>query len=128
MYLIYLSGRKYISLMHELLHTKVTHCFTASKDLDQNVAVSTQVTAQPSVSTCGLCFVVNSKCMYFFFLLISDSVVRTSYYKYFHPKECLISNGVLNRYETIVSRACLVAAHSSQFKISFQIKLLIRPL
>ncbi|KAL4235510.1 Intraflagellar transport protein 52 [Mactra antiquata] len=27
----------------------------------------------------------------------SDAVVRTSYYKYFHPKECLISNGVLNR-------------------------------
>ncbi|KAL5016048.1 hypothetical protein ScPMuIL_005637 [Solemya velum] len=27
----------------------------------------------------------------------SDSVVRTSYYKYFHPKEALIVNGVLNR-------------------------------
>ncbi|KAJ8032906.1 Intraflagellar transport protein 52-like [Holothuria leucospilota] len=27
----------------------------------------------------------------------SDCVVRTSYYKYFHPKEALISNGVLNR-------------------------------
>ncbi|KAK3090664.1 hypothetical protein FSP39_013510 [Pinctada imbricata] len=27
----------------------------------------------------------------------SDSVVRTSYYKYFHPKEALIANGVLNR-------------------------------
>ncbi|GAB6023615.1 Intraflagellar transport protein 52 [Chamberlinius hualienensis] len=27
----------------------------------------------------------------------NDSVVRTLYYKYFHPKECLISNGVLNR-------------------------------
>ena len=27
----------------------------------------------------------------------SDSVVRTQYYKYFHPKECLVSNGVLNR-------------------------------
>ncbi|XP_060600465.1 intraflagellar transport protein 52 homolog [Ruditapes philippinarum] len=27
----------------------------------------------------------------------TDAVVRTSYYKYFHPKECLISNGVLNR-------------------------------
>ena len=32
-----------------------------------------------------------------FACLFSDSVVRTSYYKYFHPKECLISNGVLNR-------------------------------
>ncbi|XP_050403597.1 intraflagellar transport protein 52 homolog isoform X1 [Patella vulgata] len=27
----------------------------------------------------------------------SDAVVRTSYYKYFHPKEALIANGVLNR-------------------------------
>ncbi|ELU04562.1 hypothetical protein CAPTEDRAFT_159967, partial [Capitella teleta] len=27
----------------------------------------------------------------------SDSVVRTHYYKYYHPKEALISNGVLNR-------------------------------
>jgi intraflagellar transport protein 52 len=27
----------------------------------------------------------------------SDCVVRTNYHKYFHPKECLISNGVLNR-------------------------------
>ncbi|XP_063599987.1 intraflagellar transport protein 52 homolog [Penaeus indicus] len=27
----------------------------------------------------------------------NDSVVRTCYYKYFHPKECLITNGVLNR-------------------------------
>ncbi|KAG0719798.1 Intraflagellar transport protein 52 [Chionoecetes opilio] len=27
----------------------------------------------------------------------NDSVVRTCYYRYFHPKECLITNGVLNR-------------------------------
>ena len=27
----------------------------------------------------------------------NDAVVRTSYYKYFHPKECLVQNGVLNR-------------------------------
>eukprot|EP00049_Salpingoeca_infusionum_P001491 m.48675 g.48675 ORF g.48675 m.48675 type:complete len:480 (-) comp11053_c0_seq1:205-1644(-) len=27
----------------------------------------------------------------------SDSVVRSSYYKYHHPKECMVSNGVLNR-------------------------------
>lgn len=27
----------------------------------------------------------------------SDSVVRTSYYKYFHPKEAVVPNGVLNR-------------------------------
>ncbi len=30
-------------------------------------------------------------------MINADSVVRTNYYKYFHPKECLISNGVLNR-------------------------------
>lgn len=29
--------------------------------------------------------------------LVSDAVVRTSYYKYFHPKEALVSSGVLNR-------------------------------
>lgn len=27
----------------------------------------------------------------------NDSVVRTVYYKYFHPKEALVSNGILNR-------------------------------
>ncbi|CAL1608767.1 unnamed protein product [Knipowitschia caucasica] len=27
----------------------------------------------------------------------SDAVVRNTYYKYFHPKEALVSNGVLNR-------------------------------
>lgn len=27
----------------------------------------------------------------------NDCVVRTSYYKYHHPKECLVSNGILNR-------------------------------
>nr|CAD7199472.1 unnamed protein product [Timema douglasi] len=27
----------------------------------------------------------------------SDCVVRTHYYKYFHPKECLVANGILNR-------------------------------
>lgn len=26
-----------------------------------------------------------------------DAVVRTSYYKYYHPKEALVANGVLNR-------------------------------
>lgn len=29
---------------------------------------------------------------------LSDVVVRTVYYKYFHPKEALVSNGVVNRY------------------------------
>ncbi|XP_046386413.1 intraflagellar transport protein 52 homolog [Ischnura elegans] len=27
----------------------------------------------------------------------NDSVIRTHYYKYFHPKECLVLNGVLNK-------------------------------
>ncbi|TRY80327.1 hypothetical protein TCAL_10174 [Tigriopus californicus] len=30
-------------------------------------------------------------------MINSDAVVRTNYHKYFHPKECLVSNGVLNR-------------------------------
>ena len=33
----------------------------------------------------------------FLLFFFSDAVVRTNYHKYFHPKECLISNGVLNR-------------------------------
>ena len=35
-----------------------------------------------------------------FFLSITgiDAVVRNVYYKYFHPKEALVSNGVLNRF------------------------------
>uniref|UniRef100_A0A8C3AF02 Intraflagellar transport 52 homolog (Chlamydomonas) n=1 Tax=Cyclopterus lumpus TaxID=8103 RepID=A0A8C3AF02_CYCLU len=34
----------------------------------------------------------------------NDAVVRNVYYKYFHPKEALVSNGVLNRF---VVRACV---------------------
>ena len=30
-------------------------------------------------------------------MINNDAVVRTNYHKYFHPKEVLISNGVLNR-------------------------------
>jgi intraflagellar transport protein 52 len=30
-------------------------------------------------------------------LVNADAVVRSSYYKYSHPKECLVSNGVVNR-------------------------------
>jgi len=30
-------------------------------------------------------------------MINSDAVVRTSYYKYYHPKEALVANGVLNR-------------------------------
>lgn len=28
----------------------------------------------------------------------ADAVIRNVYYKYFHPKEALVSNGVLNRF------------------------------
>lgn len=38
----------------------------------------------------------------------ADAVVRNVYYKYFHPKEALVSNGVLNR---------LVGCHSC--KVSY---------
>jgi intraflagellar transport protein 52 len=30
-------------------------------------------------------------------MINTDCVVRTHYYKYFHPKECLVANGILNR-------------------------------
>ena len=33
--------------------------------------------------------------------MVVDTVARTVYYKYFHPKEAFISNGVLNRCVTI---------------------------
>lgn len=36
-----------------------------------------------------------------------DSVVRTVYYKYFHPKEVLVTNGVLNRWRLVLT--CKVA-------------------
>ena len=29
--------------------------------------------------------------------IYTDAVVRSSFYKYHHPKECLITNGILNR-------------------------------
>ncbi|EUB60598.1 Intraflagellar transport protein 52 -like protein [Echinococcus granulosus] len=40
----------------------------------------------------------------------NDSVVRTSYYKYFHPKEALIPNGIVNR--AIGEAAGKTSAHS----------------
>lgn len=39
----------------------------------------------------------NLKCVFLCFPL-KDAVVRNVYYKYFHPKEALVSNGVLNRW------------------------------
>ncbi|CUT99008.1 intraflagellar transport protein 52 [Echinococcus multilocularis] len=40
----------------------------------------------------------------------NDSVVRTSYYKYFHPKEAIIPNGIVNR--AIGEAAGKTSAHS----------------
>ncbi|XP_021918359.1 intraflagellar transport protein 52 homolog isoform X2 [Zootermopsis nevadensis] len=36
-------------------------------------------------------------------MINTDCVVRTHYYKYFHPKECLVANGILNRAIAVVS-------------------------
>lgn len=33
------------------------------------------------------------------FVPLLDAVSRVVYYKYFHPKEALVSNGILNRYQ-----------------------------
>ncbi len=43
------------------------------------------------IEFCGVCFL--SLCV-----TAADAVVRNVYYKYFHPKEALVSNGVLNRF------------------------------
>lgn len=32
----------------------------------------------------------------------NDSIIRTSYFKYFNPKEALVPDGILNRYATIL--------------------------
>lgn len=42
---------------------------------------------------------------YFLSITAADAVVRNVYYKYFHPKEALVSNGVLNRFVVI---ACVL--------------------
>lgn len=45
-------------------------------------------------------------CFFFVFITITvDAVVRNVYYKYFHPKEALVSNGVLNRF---VLTTCII--------------------
>jgi len=46
------------------------------------------------------CFYTHHYCHIFMYLCslhVVDAVVRTHFYKYFHPKEALIANGVLNR-------------------------------
>ncbi|XP_074594133.1 intraflagellar transport 52 [Brevipalpus obovatus] len=40
---------------------------------------------------------INSFAKNFGITLANDAVIRNSYYKYFHPKEALVSNGILNR-------------------------------
>lgn len=36
------------------------------------------------------------------YVAFADAVVRNVYYKYFHPKEALVSNGVLNRFVSYI--------------------------
>eukprot|EP00040_Diaphanoeca_grandis_P043914 m.10720 g.10720 ORF g.10720 m.10720 type:complete len:426 (+) comp8450_c0_seq1:246-1523(+) len=44
----------------------------------------------------------------------TDAVVRSSYYKYLHPKECVVSNGVVNReLNKIAGKELLTSANSS---------------
>uniref|UniRef100_A0A3Q3X5C6 Uncharacterized protein n=1 Tax=Mola mola TaxID=94237 RepID=A0A3Q3X5C6_MOLML len=38
-----------------------------------------------------------ANCVSFLSAIVADAVVRNVYYKYFHPKEALVSNGALNR-------------------------------
>lgn len=45
--------------------------------------------------------------------MISDSVVRTVYYKYFDPKEALVTDGVVNR--ALVGSAALKDVKRGQF-------------
>lgn len=40
---------------------------------------------------------IDDECFVFILCFTVDAVVRNVYYKYFHPKEALVSNGVLNR-------------------------------
>ena len=52
------------------------------------------------------------------FFTNTDSVVRTVYYKYFHPKEVLISNGVLNRWVLVYFQTFVIRApkgHTQMF-------------
>lgn len=46
--------------------------------------------------------------LFFFFFCIgfADAVIRNVYYKYFHPKEALVSNGVLNRFVSPCALKC----------------------
>ena len=38
-----------------------------------------------------------------FFTFILDVVLRSHFYKYFHPKEALISNGIVNRLQLLIN-------------------------
>ena len=54
------------------------------------------------------------------FFTNTDSVVRTVYYKYFHPKEVLISNGVLNRWVLVYIQTFVIRAtkgHTQMFTL-----------
>jgi len=44
-----------------------------------------------------LCYVLHAVMLCNVCVSVVDVVVRAHFYKYFHPKEALVSNGVLNR-------------------------------
>ena len=68
--------------MHPLSHEAVT----------LNVTMQGMVTLKVQMYVSQLIKTIAMSTIY-----ITDAVVRTHYYKYFHPKEALIANGVLNR-------------------------------
>ena len=49
-------------------------------------------------------------------MINNDAVVRTNYHKYFHPKEVLISNGVLNRAISEAAGKVIYTKYSKKFK------------
>lgn len=52
----------------------------------------------------------------------TDAVVRNVYYKYFHPKEALVSNGVLNR---LVSVSHWSSVHLCILQVHLHFKLVL---
>lgn len=40
---------------------------------------------------------VNNGTISYTLCLRADAVIRTAYHKYHHPKECLVTNGIMNR-------------------------------
>ena len=65
------------------------------------------------------CFVTLSVQLRWLLLVVSaaDVVVRAHFYKYFHPKEALVSNGVLNRYWGSCTLCCWMTNKAFQRKV-----------